>query len=463
MPNVNLRNRLFCNTKNVPWQCTIIILSSFLTSADAIGQGPSANYFHDLGTQIPWAECAAYQPGGSSQKIPFIPAIVTEPLRAPAGTQGYSRDVRFDSHLVFVGEGLSKIESDANPVPDVGGSVALMALPPTSSETLEERVMMLAQKGAIAIAVFPKDKRVFFPVLKPALMTEFEDSVPVIGLSHDTARRLFEAHSPLGDQELQRWMEGGETPRLGRMVPKLRCFFEGRFRRIESSNIVLLSRLSATDEVESAELLDINERSVASILDTFHGTGVRWTKTPAVYFKGHDAKVFYTRHWGAGLADATGSYVLYSGQPDFGLVVHEHTHSLFDRSWGETVSFLTEGLAMYAQAQATDPMLCHRKTRELREAGASVPLETLLEHEIGMPGKATDFGYPAAGSFIEFLIQQGGLSKLEELYRKAKPGPELDLGNLLLVIYGATPIELEAAWISWLADIEASKTETGMH
>jgi hypothetical protein len=195
------------------------------------------------------------------------------------------------------------------------------------------------------------------------------------------------------------------------------------------------------------------------LLDAFDDTGVTWTKSPTVYFRGHDAKVFYTLHWGAGLADATGSYLLYSEQPDFGLVVHEHTHSLFDRLWGETVSFLTEGLAMYAQAQATDPMLCHRRTRELRENGVSVPLETLLEHDIGTPGKATDFGYPAAGSFIEFLLQQGGMSKFEELYREAQPGRDPDLGELLLKIYGASPSDLEAAWISWLADIDASETE----
>ena len=460
MPYANLRNGLICKAMNFLWQCTLVVVLIFAASTNAFAQGPSPSYFHDLGSQIPWAECAAYQPGGSSQKIPFIPAIVTAPVRAPAGTQGYSRDVQFDSHLVFIGEGVAETESDTDSVPDLDGSVALMALQSTSSATFEERVMMLARKGAVAVAVFPKDKRVFYPVLKPELMKEFEDLVPVIGLSHDTARRLFEAHSPLGEQDLQRWMEGGEAPRLGRMVPRLRCYFEGRFRRLESPNIVLLSRQSATDEVEAAELLRLNERSVASILDTFDGTGVTWTKTPAVYFKGYDAKVFYTRHWGAGFADATGSYLLNSERPDFGLVVHEHTHSLFDRSWGETVSFLAEGLAMYAQAQATDPMMCHQKTRELREAGVSVPLEKLLGHEIGTPGQATDFGYPAAGSFIEFLLHQGGLSKFEKLYREARPSPDVDLGDLLLAIYGATPSELEAAWISWLADIEASETES---
>ena len=319
--------------------------------------------------------------------------------------------------------------------------------------------MTLAQRGAVAVAVFPKERSVFYPLLKSERMKEFKDLVPVIGLSHDTARRLFAAHSPLGEQDLQRWVEGGEVPRLERLVPKLRCFFEGRFRRLESPNIVLLSRQNAIDEGEAAELLRINERSVAFLLDAFDDTGVTWTKSPTVYFRGHDAKVFYTLHWGAGLADATGSYLLYSEQPDFGLVVHEHTHSLFDRLWGETVSFLTEGLAMYAQAQATDPMLCHRRTRELRENGVSVPLETLLEHDIGTPGKATDFGYPAAGSFIEFLLQQGGMSKFEELYREAQPGRDPDLGELLLKIYGASPSDLEAAWISWLADIDASETE----
>lgn len=256
-------------------------------------------------------------------------------------------------------------------------------------------------------------------------------------------------------------MDGGwRPPRLERFVQRLRCFFEGRFRRLESPEILLLSRQSALDEAESAELLRVNERSVSFLLDLFDDSGITWTRTPTVYFRGHDAKVFYTLHWGEAFANATGSYLLYSGQPDFGLVVHEHTHSLFDRGWGETVSFLTEGLAMYAQAQATDPMLCHKRTRELRENGVSVPLENLLDHDIGNPGIATDFGYPAAGSFIEFLLQHGGLPKFEKLYREAQPSPDVDLGNLLVEIYGATVSELEAAWISWLADIETSETES---
>ena len=460
MPNVNLENRLSCNPKNLSQPYALVALFLLFGAPDAIAQGPSPSYFHDLGSQIPWAECIAYQPGGSSQKIPFIPAVVTAPVRAPAGTQGYSRDVRFDSNLVFVGEGLAETANFAEPVPGIDGSVALMSLQPTSSTSLEERVMALARKGAVAVVVFPKDRQAFYPTLKPELRNDFEDLIPVIGLSHETARRLFAAHSPLGEEDLQRWMEGGEAPRLGHFVPRLRCFFEGRFRRLESSQVSLLSRESAIDEAESAELLRVNERSVTFLLKLFGSSGIKWTKTPTVYFRGHDAKVFYTLHWGMGLANATGSYLLYTGQPDFGLIVHEHTHSLFDRGWGETVSFLAEGLAMYAQAQATDPMLCHRKTIDLRDAGVSVPLEDLLVHEIGSPGKATDFGYPAAGSFIEFLLQQGGLSKFEKLYRRAQPGPDLDLESLLLEIYGASVSELEAAWIYWLSDIETSATES---
>ena len=51
------------------------------------------------------------------------------------------------------------------------------------------------------------------------------------------------------------------------------------------------------------------------------------------------------------------------------------------------------------------------------------------------------------------------MSKFEELYREAQPGRDPDLGELLLKIYGASPSDLEAAWISWLADIDASETE----
>jgi hypothetical protein len=455
MAQRNLRSRISCIAQRHTRPVTLTVLLLLFATSNAVGQGPSPAYFHDLGSQIPWAECVAYQPGGSSQKIPFIPAIVTTPVRAPAGTQGYSRDVQFDSDIVFLGEGLEESADGTGAALSIDGAVAL-TLESTSPATFEERVMALARRGAVAVAVFPKERQVFYPVLKPERIEDFEDLVPVIAWSHDTARRLFAAHSPLGEQALQRWIEGGEAPRLERMVPRVRCFFEGRFRRLESPGFVFLSRQSSIDEVEAAELLRVNERSVAFLLELFDGAGVAWTKTPTVYFRGHDAKVFYTLHWGTALANATGSYLLYSGEPDFGLVVHENTHSLFDRSWGETTSFLTEGLAMYAQAQAVDPMLCHRRTNELRQRGASVPLEQLLDHEIGTPGKATDFGYPAAGSFVEFLLQQEGYSKFEVLYKQVQSSPNMDVRDLLAELYGATPSELEAAWISWLGDFDAS-------
>lgn len=457
----NLRNGMSCIAQGRSRPDTLTVLLLIFGTSNAVGQGPSPDYFHDLGSQIPWAECVAYQPGGSSQRIPFIPAIVTAPIQAPAGTQGYSRDVRFDSDIVFLGEGQAGSADGADQTPNIEGAVALVSLESTSSATFEERVMTLARRGAVAVAVFPKERRVFYPVLKPERMEDFEDLVPVIALSHDTVTRLFAAHSPFGEQDLQRWIAGGEAPRLERMVPRVRCFFEGRFRRLESPGFVFLSRQSSLDEVEAAELLRVNEQSVAFLLELFDGAGVSWTKTPTVYFRGHDAKVFYTLHWGAALANATGSYLLYSGEPDFGLVVHENTHSLFDRSWGETTSFLAEGLAMYAQAQAVDSMLCHRRTNELRQRGASVPLENLLDHEIGTPGKVTDFGYPAAGSFVEFLLQHGGLSKFELLYKRAQSSPNMNVRDLLLELYGATPSELEASWISWLDDFEASGSGSG--
>jgi hypothetical protein len=376
-------------------------------------------------------------------------------MRAPAGTRGYSRDVRFDAQLVFVGETVTESSglNGGYDSLDIEGAVVLMTLDTASSESLEGRVLTAARKGAAAVAVFPKEERDFYPTLKPERAEGFEDLIPVLSLSRATAGRLFAAHSPLGEQALLQWQEGGESPGRERMVLKMRCSLDGRFHRLESPEFTLLTREGELSDEQLADLLHVNERSVDFLLDLFDGADLAWKKVPAVYFTGYDSKVFYTLHWGDGLATAAGSYLVYSGTPDFGLVVHENAHTLFDRSWGETTSFLTEGLAMYAQARASDPTLNHRRTLELRRRGVSVPLALLLDHEIGTPGKATDFGYPASGSFVEFLLDREGLPTFEKLYKGVRGSDSKDKApDLWLDLYGASPSKLEGAWISWLAD-----------
>lgn len=81
-----------------------------------------------------------------------------------------------------------------------------------------------------------------------------------------------------------------------------------------------------------------------------------------------------------------------------------------------------------------------------------MPLGRLLDHEIGTPGEATDFGYPASGSFVEFLLDREGLPTFEKLYKgvRASDSNEKTL-HLWLDLYGASPSELEGSWISWLA------------
>jgi len=237
------------------------------------------------------------------------------------------------------------------------------------------------------------------------------------------------------------------------MILKLQCSLEGRFHRLESPGFLLLSREGILSEDQLSELLQVNEKSVALLLDLFDYADLTWTKTPTVYFGGYDTKAFYTLHWGEALATSTGSYLVYSGKPDFGLIVHENTHTIFDRSWGETTSFITEGLAMYAQAQASDPTVNHRRTIELSQRGLSVPLEQLVVHEIGTPGPATDFGYPASGSFVEYLLDRAGAATFESLYRSAGSNQSIeDPLRIWSDLYGTSLSDLETAWRSWLAD-----------
>ena len=82
-----------------------------------------------------------------------------------------------------------------------------------------------------------------------------------------------------------------------------------------------------------------------------------------------------------------------------------------------------------------------------------MPLERLVVHEIGTPGAATDFGYPASGSFVEYLLDRAGAATFEKLYKASgSSDSKEDTLHLWLDLYGASLSDLEAAWMSWLID-----------
>ena len=421
-----------------------------------LAAGPALSYFYDPATELAWGECGAYQPGGSRQRVPALPAVIGDPVRAPAGTRAYTVDIEFDGPLVFVGDGMLG-EGLVDPYEGLEpqGSVVMMRLDtaqqPDPQGLLERRVMTAADRGAQAVVVFPLTEEGRAPVLRPENYPGIEDALPVISVSRETAQRILIASHPHASSWLDEWQATGTPPPSQALVTQLKCSFTGRFERFETSHFSIRYRKAAFAESEIAEVAQLNERSVAFLLDLFQPEVLSWTKVPTTYFRGFDSKAFYTFHWGSGLANASGSFLVYQGTPDFGLIVHENAHTLLEGNWGRTTSFLEEGAGRFAEARATDPLMNHRETQVLLAAGKGFPLEQVVTFSIGEPGPKTDLGYPASGSFVEFLIEVHGLAAFKEIYRlQGATSTEAGAPSDWQQVYGKTLQQLEEAWIPWL-------------
>lgn len=240
-----------------------------------------------------------------------------------------------------------------------------------------------ANRGAQAVVVFPLAEEDRAPVLRPENYPGIEDALPVISVSRETAQRILIASHPLSGSWLDEWQATGTPPPSQALITQLKCSFTGRFERFETRHFSIRYRKAAFAESELTEVAQLNERSVTFLLDLFQPEVLSWTRAPTTYFRGFDSKVFYTFHWGSGLATASGSFLVYEGTPDFGLIVHENAHTLLERNWGRTTSFLEEGAGRFAQARATDPLMNHRETQVFLAAGKGFPLEQMVTFSIG--------------------------------------------------------------------------------
>ena len=421
-----------------------------------MAQGPALSYFYDPATELAWGECVAYQPGGSQQKVPSVPALIRDPVRAPAGTRAYTADIEFDGLVAFVGDGFAG-ESGADPYAGLEpqGSVVMMRLdstgPVDDPGLFERRVMTAVDRGAQAVVVFSLEDESRFPVLRPSETPGFEDVLPVISVSSETATRILISGHPLAHSWLDDWRATETPPPSQALSTRLKCSFTGRFELYETPNFRFRYRKEAFDESEIVEVAQFNERSLKFLFELFQPEVLSWKKVPTIYFRGFDSKVFYTFHWGSGLATASASYLVYEGAPDLGLIVHENAHTLLDQNWGKTISFLEEGAGRFAQARATDPLMNHRETQGFLAVGKWFALEEMVTFSIGEPGLKTDLGYPAAGSFVEFLIEVHGLAKFKEICRLegASPGDEGNPADWQGV-FGKNLQQLEDDWLPWL-------------
>jgi hypothetical protein len=124
--------------------------------------------------------------------------------------------------------------------------------------------------------------------------------------------------------------------------------------------------------------------SVTFVLKLSKPVAPVWRKSFVAYFHDFDAKVFFTHHWGSGLASEAGVFSVFNlSTVNFGSAVHENTHTLVGENWGDSTSFLNEGLARYAEAAATAPERDHLATAMFINNAQLFPLADMIKAELG--------------------------------------------------------------------------------
>jgi hypothetical protein len=155
--------------------------------------------------------------------------------------------------------------------------------------------------------------------------------------------------------------------------------------------------------------------------------------------------------------DVVVSYVdrRYAGGGIYELLVHEATHILDQQFAPQRISFLAEGLAVWATGG-------HYKVEDLRQRSAAlvslgangggyVPLTDLIndfypvQHEIG---------YLETAGFVTYLIERGGWATFKDFYSDVSADDGATLAEAVDVnlqhYYGAPLAQIEAEWLASL-------------
>jgi hypothetical protein len=445
----------------------VVVFLSFVRA-----QGPGVAYYYHPETELPWAECFIYHKGGSKQKIPFFSVVNQKYHWAPMGTAKYSKDVDVDARLVFIGNGIVK-ENEWNCYEgrtlmysqgeiNVSGKAVVFCpdLPdevskkPKDEWIIEDRISEAQRRKAAAVVIFSyKDKYPFFNVNRFKREENIPD-IPVISITRESFQNILISAGENPENIFEEMEKTGKPPQALELLTQMRLRIEGKFQKIDKEHFILHYREGEISSEQVDNIAGTNNDSVQFLIDFFkkHGETMTWKKQFIVYFSWFDSKLFYTHHWGAGLADDAAICSVYlGGGSNYRLAVHENTHSITYQNWPESSSFLSEGIAKCTEALATDREKNHRSVLEFIKENELFPLSELVNHEIGKTGKKTVVGYPAAGSFVEFLIESYGMKKFKTVYGlEGRPAAEKAEDESWDRIYGKSLKDLEKEWLDWL-------------
>jgi hypothetical protein len=416
-------------------------------------QCPTREYFYSSETELPWASCFVYHPAGSKIRIPFLPALFNN--QAPFGTSCFTKDIILDLKLVFIGDG-KVLLPDFDPYSNIDASGKAVLIftffPDTINKKVKDKVEIFdcinqaVKHGASAVIIAD-----FNPIPNSYKLTKdfVNTDIPMIVIDKKGTNNILQSAGINPEELYNQWMLTGKfTPQ--ELICNIKIDMKGRFKQLEKSNFIYYYPFESFNPKDIKDLSEENDRSVDFLVNLFKEMGLKWDKTLTVYFPGYDIKSFYTLHCGRGLANGMGVFmVLENTHQEYRLIVHENAHKLFSDNLGNNTSFISEGIGMYAEAEATDKTANHRITLDFLKQHRLFPLETMMNFNIGQIPEETVVGYPAAGSFIGFIIDVYGQELFKKLYIHNHNTSEDKIARWNNV-YGKTIQDLEIEWHKWL-------------
>jgi len=199
--------------------------------------------------------------------------------------------------------------------------------------------------------------------------------------------------------------------------------------------------------------------------------GVVYSRPIRIFFFPDEAsKKNATGHSGTGWAFDNNIVEVYNEKSKMD-PYHELTHIIAGQL-GDPPAALNEGLAVYmSESLGADALkelgspgkTVDEATAAGRNQGQFIPLETLLTFtDIGSEESSPQVSYPEAASLVKFLINTYGLEKFRLAYSSLKNADDpqgVDSNrHTFKRVYGASPQEIERAWLAGLA-----KSQSGYH
>lgn len=447
--------------------CSLFLLMLLLQQGRA--QGPETSHYYNPETELSWASCYLYNQDGTKQKIPFLPIVSGKFKRAPLGTNNFSKDVDVDSNIVFIGNGIVKKDTwncyqkkkgkNISGEIDVIGKIVLLCYDfPDSTEEkvgklvpLKNRIAEAKSRNARAVIVFSSKKE--YPFLMVSYEKESEiPEVPAITITKKSVLEIFLNAGMDGESLFKTWEESRRPPLPVELSSKMNLKIKGNFNKVETENFIFRFFDEGISDEDKEKNIQTNEKALDIVLACFEKVKkLIWKKLLVVYFSDFASKVFYIHHWGFGYADLEGIFIR-----GFNLVlaVHEITHIVNYLNWGDSTSFMSEGVAKYTETLATNKDKNHLQTINFLKKNNLFPLQEMVKFDIGSEDfKKNLVAYSASGSFIGFLVDKYGLKSVMEAYvLEGRSSQDKEKENTWQKVYGKSLKNMEEEWLYWLAE-----------